>query len=453
VRGKNLEDTRDLPLHYTPAVDGAPAADSGELAPGTAVGAYTIEDKIASGGGGTVYRARGAGPVAIKVMLRELAASPHALIRFQREAEAVRLVNHPNIVTALDSGALPDGRPYIVMELVAGENLRQLLRRRGRLTPAETLAILEPTCSALAVAHGAGVIHRDLKASNISVGAEGRLQVKLLDFGIAKLLQADPSQPALTVQGSRLGTPYAMAPEQIRGEPVDARADIYALGVLIFQMLTGGYPFSAGSAQEIERLHLEARPPRPGETAPVPPALESVVLRCLEKQPGARYSSAGELLAAFRSAVAGEPHPTPAGEREAVAILIEVATAPGADPDALIDDSAAAMDLAEAALSEAGFALPLQTGTLVLAVRLVDAGKRRAQARRAFEAARSLVLQLAERPEARPELTVTVAMHAGSVTMRGEQIAGGALLRPSEWPLATEREGVRLTADAAADLA
>jgi serine/threonine-protein kinase len=193
------------------------------------------------------------------------------------------------------------------------------------------------------------------------VGTAERTRVKLLDFGIAKLTQADPSLPALTVRGSRLGTPYAMAPEQIRGDPVDGRADVYALGVLVFQMLTGGYPFNASTAQEIERLHLEAHPPRPSHEAPVPPALEAVVLRCLEKQPGARYASVGELVAAFREALAGEAGA--AGVREAVAILVEAVPAPGADPDALIEETAAVMDLAEAALREAGFELPLQPGT------------------------------------------------------------------------------------------
>jgi serine/threonine-protein kinase len=453
VRGKDLEDTRDLPLQYTPVENSTGGHDSQELAPGTPVGAYTITAKIASGGGGTVYRARSAdgGAVAIKVILPELAASPQALGRFQREAEAVRLVNHPNIVTVVESGALPDGRPYIVMELVEGETLRDRLRRRGRLTPAEVLEILEPTCSALAAAHGAGLVHRDLKASNISVGPDELPRVKLLDFGIVKLVQPDSTQPSLTVQGSRLGTPYTMAPEQIRGEPVDARADVYALGVLIFHMLTGRYPFIAPTAQEIERLHLEIPPPRPSHTAAVPPALEAVVLRCLAKQPAARFASVGELVAAFREAVLARPQGDE--EREAVGIVVE-AVASGADPDELLEDTAAVMDLAEGALREAGFELPLQTGNLVLGVQLVEEeGARGARCQAAFETARRLARQIAERPEARAELAVTVAVHAGPVQVRGGEMTGGGLLRTAEWPLDAERDGVRLSAPATAGLA
>ena len=445
VRGKDQEDTRDLPLQYTPVEDSTGGHDSQELALGTPVGAYTIVAKIASGGGGTVYRASSAdgGAVAIKVILPELAASPQALGRFQREAEAVRLVNHPNIVTVLESDALPNGRPYIVMELVEGETLRDRLRRRGRLSPTEVLEILEPTGSALAAAHAAGVIHRDLKASNVAVGTEADTRVKLLDFGIAKLLQPDSTQPSLTVQGTRVGTPYTMAPEQIRGEPVDARADVYALGVLIFHMLTGRYPFIAPTAQEIERLHLEIPPPRPSHSAAVPPALEAVVLRCLAKQPAARFASVGELVAAFREAVAARPQGDE--ERQAVAILVE-AVATGADPDELLEDTAAVMDLAEGALREGGFQLPLQTGNLVLGVQPVeDEGARRARCQDAFEVARGLARQIAERPEARTELAVTVAVHAGPVQVRGAEIAGGDLLRTSEWPLDAERDGVRVS--------
>jgi hypothetical protein len=335
---------------------------------------------------------------------------------------------------------------------VAGENLRQLLHRRGRLSPAEALQILEPTCSALQAAHAAGVIHRDLKASNIAVGTPERLQVKLLDFGIAKLTQADPSQPALTVRGSRLGTPYAMAPEQIRGDQVDARADVYALGVLLFQMLTGGYPFTAATAQEIERLHLEAPPPHPGQHAPISPALEAVVLRCLEKPPEARYSSVGELLAAFRDALFSEAPAEAAEERPAIAILLELAATPDADADDLIDDTAAIMDLAEAALRAGGFELPLQTGNVILGAKLASEQTSRTERQSALDLARALLRQVAARPEARPELTVTVAMQAGRVQLRGAEITGGDLLRTSEWKLAAERDGVRLSATAAADL-
>ena len=178
MRRKDLEDTKELPPGQAAAVAAAVTVDADSIPSGMRVGSYVILETIAAGGGGTVYAAQRLGapegpPVAIKVMLRELAASRLALSRFQREAEVVSLINHPSIVGVLESGSLPDGRPYIVMELVSGENLRSLLQRRGRLAPAEVLEILEPVCSALSAAHQAGVIHRDLKASNICVGHEG----------------------------------------------------------------------------------------------------------------------------------------------------------------------------------------------------------------------------------------------------------------------------------------
>jgi eukaryotic-like serine/threonine-protein kinase len=458
---KDLEDTQSLPAQFTETVGLDDPHDSDQLAAGTRVGWYVIQAKIASGGGGTVYLAQAAEPassgqrVAIKVLLRELATSPQALARFQREAEVVKLIDHPNIVAVLEVGGLSDGRPYIVMELVAGENLRAMLRRRGRLSAVEMMQILEPTCSALAAAHGAGVIHRDLKASNISVGEDGTgLVVKLLDFGIAKLAQDDPAVPGLTVKGSRLGTPYAMAPEQIRGDTVDERADIYSLGVLVYQILTGSYPFSAPSPQEIERLHLDATPPRPSRFAPVSAALEAVIIRCLEKKPAARFGSVGEFLEALRAAARGEGATAEAGdEREAVAIYVELAAEGEASEDAEV-----VMDLAEQTLGQAGFQLPLLTGNMVLGARLLpaDASASRQARQDALGVARDLLRQIAQRPDPDPALAVSVSLHAGKALVRGPaqapEIAGGAILVPTSWELSADLDGVRATSEGAAGL-
>jgi eukaryotic-like serine/threonine-protein kinase len=464
LSSKDPEDTRDLPAQYTETIGVDDRHDPDELPPGTRVGSYVIHDKIASGGGGTVYLAQAADPgapvqrVAIKILLRELAASAQALARFQREAEVVTLINHPNIVAVLESGGLGDGRPYIVMELVAGENLRTMLRRRGRLPPGEMMQILEPTCSALAAAHEAGVIHRDLKASNISIGdADGRPVVKLLDFGIAKLTLDDPSLPGLTVKGSRLGTPYAMAPEQIRGDVVDERADIYSLGVLVYQVLTGSYPFSAASPQEIERLHLDAIPPRPSRFAPVSPALEAVVIRSLEKKPANRFRTVGEFLEALRRAVESEAAVPEAGEeRPAVAIYVEAVGGDGEDEPA--DDAATVMDLAEQTMRQAGFLLPLLTGNMVLGARLlpVDPAARQEMVKDALVLARSVLQRIRERPDAHPDLSVNVSLHVGEALVRGPaeslQIVGGAILTPASWELTTDLDGVRVTLEGAAGL-
>src|SRR5262249_13246467 len=163
-----------------------------------------------------------------------------------REARAVNLVRHPNIVDIYDFGELPDRRPYFVMELLEGLSVSALLEERGVIPASETLSIVEPVCAALQAAHDVGVIHRDLKASNIFVVRRGSESViKLLDFGIAKLVQPGAGGRGLTSAGTRLGTPYAMAPEQIRFGPVDARTDVYALGVLLHHLLTGRHPFEA----------------------------------------------------------------------------------------------------------------------------------------------------------------------------------------------------------------
>ena len=224
------------------------------------------------------------------MLRRQLAASPQMVARFVQEARAVNMIKHPNIVDIFEFDELPDGRPFYVMELLEGIDLRSILNERGRFPPGEVLEILEPVCSALQAAHDLGIVHRDLKASNIFIGnVGGKRVVKLLDFGIAKLMHPDAGEGGLTVVGTRLGTSYTMAPEQIRGDGVDARTDIYALGVVLYHLLTGQYPFRAETMTDIERQHLEAPPPRPSQVAPVPPALDAVVLRCMEKTAERRF--------------------------------------------------------------------------------------------------------------------------------------------------------------------
>ena len=248
------------------------AVDADALKPGTLRGAYVLKKELASGGGGTVYEAQHrilGRRAAVKVLRRQLAASPQMVARFVQEARAVNMIKHPSIVDIFEFDDLPDGRPFYVMELLEGIDLRSILTERGRFPPGEVLEILEPVCSALQAAHDLGIVHRDLKASNIFIAnVGGKRVVKLLDFGIAKLLHPDAGEGGLTVVGTRLGTSYTMAPEQIRGDGVDARTDIYALGVVLYHLLTGQYPFRAETMTDIERQHLEAPPPRPSQAAP-----------------------------------------------------------------------------------------------------------------------------------------------------------------------------------------
>jgi serine/threonine-protein kinase len=278
------------------------------LPPGTTAGEYVIEQAIASGGCGTIYKAwhqRLGRRVAIKVLSRDLACSREMLKRFEREVRALNQIQHPNMVEVYQLNKLDDGRPYYVMEFLEGVSLAEMMRSRAPLTPREALEILEPICAAVHAAHRAGIVHRDLKAGNILVITRGgRRVVKLLDFGVAKLLNPEPDELGLTSAWRRLGTPSGMAPEQFRGGPVDARTDIYALGVLLFRMLTGQVPFPGNSSEEIERLHLSSPAPASSRFAPVSAAIDAVVLRCLEKQPDCRFPSVPDFLAALRDAAA-----------------------------------------------------------------------------------------------------------------------------------------------------
>src|SRR5260221_110094 len=303
---------------YTPTVPSGPPQEPGgeplelddELAPGDLAGEYVIMGKIASGGCGTVYTAQHrllGRKAAVKVLHNRLAGSPEMVERFVREAQGVNRIRHPNIVDIYDFGKLDRKRPYFVMELLEGMNLGSIVERKGRLTPAQALSYLAPVCDALGAAHAAGVVHRDLKASNVVVVKEGDPpRVKLLDFGFAKLMRSGPGERGLTAVGQRIGTPYAMAPEQVRGAPVDHRVDIYGLGVLLFQLLTGRYPFISPDPVEMERLHLESPPPRPSAIAPVSAGGDPVGPRSLEKRPPARYPDVHALLDGPREAIIGE---------------------------------------------------------------------------------------------------------------------------------------------------
>ncbi|HEY3355569.1 MAG TPA: serine/threonine-protein kinase, partial [Polyangia bacterium] len=272
-----------------------PAAD---LPAGTVVGEYQITHKIGAGGMGAVYAA--VQPlidkkVAIKVLNAEFSADGRMVRRFMQEARASNRVEHPNIIDVFSLGQLPDGRYYCVMELLPGESLGHLLHRR-RLTAAEAQRFLDQTTDALAAAHTESIIHRDLKPDNIFIvePRRGDSSVKVLDFGIAKLLGPGPSgsQPDQTRAGTPIGTPHYMSPEQARGDTtIDHRTDIYALGVIMFEIFTGRRPFQGASNVEILHSQIATLPPGPSALAQVPPRLEQLILRCLAKAAADRPQS------------------------------------------------------------------------------------------------------------------------------------------------------------------
>jgi serine/threonine-protein kinase len=460
---EDQDKTRALGPNQTPTGIGA-VVDADALSPGTIAGAYVLKKEIASGGGGTVYEAQHkvlGRKAAVKVLRRQLAASPQMVTRFVREAQAVNMIKHPSIVDIYEFDTLPDGRPFYVMELLEGTDVRSMLNERGRFPPAEVLEILDPVCSALAVAHEHGIVHRDLKASNIFMATAGEKRtIKLLDFGIAKLMHPDASEAGLTVVGTRLGTSYTMAPEQIRGDGVDPRTDIYALGVVLYHLLTGQYPFRAETMTDIERQHLEAPPPRPSQAAPVALAFDAVVLRCMEKTPERRYQSAKAFLEALREAV-GSKSAQAETTAHAAAIYLEIRIADGADAesDEVLDDTSAILDAAEQSFRAAGLGLPLQTGGAIIGARLLsdDATAAAGERDAIVEIANALHEELGARPSAVPHVHVNITVHVGSATVKdsagapgGKEIIGGEVMSTADWAPSDDVAGVHLTATATA---
>lgn len=285
------------------------------------IAGYHIDRIIGEGGFGQVWHAhRESGErVAIKVLHLELVRSIDALTRFQRELDAIQRLRHDNVVRALDHGTLSDGRPYLILEYIEGPSLREVIAERGAIPPHDVLAILEPLCDALALAHEAGLVHRDVKASNVILAthADGKLRPVLLDFGLVKLL--DQQGPGLTSSRSMLGTPAAMAPEQMRGQSVDARTDIYAVGLLAFHMLTGQPAF--GGAPGVVQSYLQVHGPRPRPSAKVDidPAIDEPIARALAPNPDDRYGSIRDLIGSLRAVIA----PTAGAEDEVVAVYGE----------------------------------------------------------------------------------------------------------------------------------
>jgi serine/threonine-protein kinase len=273
--------------------DGARLADNAqEPLLGQWVGSYRIAARIGAGGMGEVFRAVQptiGSRVAIKVIGRDWSEQSSLVERFFQEARAVNLIRHESIVNVLDLARLPDGRPYIVMEYLDGWSLAQLIGERGRLPLGAAVRLAREVTEGLAAAHDQGIVHRDLKPDNLWVTPAGR--AKILDFGLAKLAVEHASGEApLTTTGTILGTPCYMAPEQAVGGAIDARTDVYALGVVLFEMCIGRVPFVGSTVFEVLKQHIEQSPPRPQNLRPdLPEPLAELILRALEKDPVRRF--------------------------------------------------------------------------------------------------------------------------------------------------------------------
>jgi len=264
------------------------------LQPGTLLGGrYEILQMLGQGGMGAVYKARDREVdrlVALKVIRPELAGQPEILRRFKQELILARQVTHKNVIRIFDLGEA-DGLRFITMEYVEGRDLRSILMERGKLAPEETAGIMEQVCRALEAAHSEGVVHRDLKPQNIMLDPQGL--VKVMDFGIARSMEA----PGMTQTGALVGTPEYMSPEQAMDGDVDARSDLFTLGIIFYELLTGKTPFKAATAVAmlVKRTRERAVPPVK-EDPSVPLYLSDVVVKCLERDPKLRYQSAHEIL-------------------------------------------------------------------------------------------------------------------------------------------------------------
>ena len=273
-------------------------------------GGYHIVDLISVGGMGRVYRAEQSvlgRTVAVKIIHPHLLSDENSAVRFMTEARAASQLNHPNSVSVFDFGRTEDGQPYLVMEFLRGKDLARVAYEEGPLPFARIVDVLRQVLAALAEAHELGIVHRDLKPENVILEPlrRGGDFVKVVDFGLAKF-RADTQTPSVTSPGIVCGTPDYMAPEQGRGDPIDGRSDLYGVGVILFQLLTGRLPFEAESPTQVVMMHLSIPVPDPRQIAPernIPDSLVDVVNRALEKDVSKRYGDAVELSDALAKAL------------------------------------------------------------------------------------------------------------------------------------------------------
>src|SRR6476659_7134872 len=286
-------------------------------------GRYRLIELLGSGGMATIYRATDTGlgrDVALKLLRPEYLRDPDFSARFRQEAQSAASLSHPNIVTVYDYGEDPSG-PYIVMELIDGEDLTDILRRSGPLPPRQAARIAAGVARALAAAHGRGLVHRDVKPGNVLIGRDG--QVKVVDFGIARAI----AEAQVTLPGTTLGSVHYFSPEQARGEPATAASDIYSLGIVLFEMLTGSRPWEGDSAASVALARLSGPIPDPMTVRPsVPPDLAAITRRALALDPRDRWASASVLADALEATLA------PGGSAAAAGAAAAVAGAAAAGP-------------------------------------------------------------------------------------------------------------------------
>lgn len=355
----------NYPSHFSVCPqDGNSLKSVSELPPGTVLRKkYEILQRIGQGGMGTVYKVRHLvfnEVRALKMVSAELAENPDFLERFRTEAVIMRRLQHPNAVRVEDMDWTEDNRPFLVMEYIEGNSLRQRLEERGALPVSEALEVASQTCSALSAAHEMGILHRDIKPDNILIVDQpgGGLMVKVMDFGVAKIKESTQQygmrEGVSTQTGFLIGTPAYMSPEQAMGKPgsqLDARSDLYSVGIVLYEMLTGSQPFSADTPVGLLQHHIQTIPQPPDQLAAgrnIPGPVSDLVMKALEKDPANRFQLAAEMQAALTGAEqvssadptlpydspapAQVPIPAPASSPESAAAGRETPTPPSSPP-------------------------------------------------------------------------------------------------------------------------
>lgn len=414
--------------------------------PGTLIGNYRVDALHATAGYSCVYRAtdRVTGKtVAVKALHQRLARSAKHVERFRREYDALRNIRHSNIVEMLDFGILDDAFPYFVMEWCSGPTLETLLAEGG-FTLEEALPMFRQLADALQAVHDVGVIHRDIKPANIIVlpRAGEMPQLKLIDFGIAtpsNFLEAE--RTSLTSTGACIGTPHSMAPEQIFGAALDERTDVYALGVVLYELLTGKKPFQANSVAEVVDMHLNVPPPKASDLAPVSANVDQVIQRCLAKEVDDRFPSVGAVRAALETAAEQQKEQPISGAKERNAIGVHVDFDFSANEDDVEDEDFDTLDalieFAHEACSVAGLRVALETGNGFLAVGLLPDGPEINHRVRtaAVSFARNVLAEFRRRGS--QAIKLSIVMHAATIkaelTGGVTSFVGGDLLSVSSW--------------------
>jgi eukaryotic-like serine/threonine-protein kinase len=294
-------------------------------------GRYRLVELLGQGGMATIYRAHDGQlgrDVAVKILRPEYGRDPEFLARFREEARNAASLSHPGIVSVFDYGQGESG-PYIVMELVDGQDLASILRDNGALAPRQAARIAAEVAKALHAAHTRGIVHRDVKPSNVLVARDGR--VKVVDFGIARAI----AEAQLTMPGTTLGSVHYFSPEQARGEAATAASDIYSLGIVLFEMLSGQRPFSGDGAAAVAMARLSGPPPRVADRrASVPPALDAITQRAMALEPERRFPSGATMANALEAYLADRPDAAiaAAGAAGAAGAAAGAATAIGPEP-------------------------------------------------------------------------------------------------------------------------